>query len=150
MNKIIISFFFVLIFNINLFNYAYSQTIDNNEISFIYAVSVVRNSDGDLVSYLETSRIKIVDPEMLNNILDYEVNFGGKNVVITEFNGVQHEWIKFSRPQTFNENTVRSTTALGDIIDGQPKLAAIFTHDGYSIAIGDELTIMWTVARPIE
>ena len=78
MNKIIISFFLVLIFNINLFNYAYSQTIDNNEISFIYAVSVVRNSDGVLVSYLETSRIKIVDPEMLNNILDYEVNFGGK------------------------------------------------------------------------
>jgi len=128
---------------------AQEQEKDDNDISFIYAQSIVRNADGQLVSYLETFRIGIIEPQRLNNVADYELNFGEKEYVITEIEGIPHQWIKFNRPATFDSKTVRAVTSLGAVEDGQDVTFAVFTHDGYNLDAGDELTVRWTIARPV-
>ena len=139
-----------IVFGISFILFASAQTPDDSKISFIYAESIVKNSDGKMVSYQETSRIKIVDTERLNEILDYEVNFGKKDVIETKIDGIPHQWIKFSRLTMFDDETVRATTALGDVVNGTTKIATIFTHDGYAIDKGDELNIIWIVARSMK
>jgi hypothetical protein len=132
-----------------LFAYAQSSA-DEDGIRFVYAQSIIRNAHGQLISYLETFRIGLNDPERLNSVASYEVNFGKKEFVETEIDGIPHQWIKVDRPSTFDAKTVRSTTILGDVIDGKPVAFASFANDGYNIDAGDVLTVRWTIARPVQ
>jgi hypothetical protein len=131
--------------------FAYAQTSANEDgIRFVYAQSIIRNAHGQLISYLETFRIGLNDVERLNSVASYEVNFGKKEFVVTEIDGISHQWIKVDRPSTFDAKTVRSTTILGDVIDGKPVSFASFANDGYNIDAGDVLTVRWTIARPVQ
>jgi len=128
---------------------ASAQEQEDDGIRFIYAQSIIRNSDGQLVSYLETFRINLLDPQRVSNVADYELNVGEREFVLTEIDGIPHQWIKINRPTTFESKTVRSMTILGDEIDGVNVPFAIFSNDGYNIDAGDELTVRWTVAKPV-
>lgn len=131
--------------------FAYAQTSASEDgVRFVYAQSIIRNAHGQLISYLETFRINLVDPEKINSVASYEVNFGKKEFVVTEIDGTPHQWIKIDRPSTFDAKTVRSTTILGDVVNGKSVAFAAFANDGYNIDAGDELTVRWTVARPVQ
>ncbi len=141
----------VTVFALSTVLIAFAQTpADDNGISFIYAQSIVRNSEGQLISYLETFRINLIAPDRVNSAASYEVNFGKKEFVVTEIDGKPHQWIKINRPITYDAKTVSSTTILGDVIDGKEVSYATFGNDGYNIDAGDELTVRWTVARPVQ
>ena len=141
----------VTVFALSTVLIAFAQTpADDNGIRFIYAQSIVRNSEGQLISYLETFRIDLIAPDRVNSVASYEVNSGEKEFVVTEIDGKQYQWIKINRPIKFDAKTVRSLTFLGDIIDGQAVPFVVFTNDGYNIDAGDELIVRWTVARPVQ
>jgi len=141
----------VTVFALSTILIAFAQTpVDNDGIRFIYAQSIIRNAQGQLISYLETFRINLAAPDRINSVASYEVNFGKKEFVVTEIDGIKHQWIKIDRPSKFDAKTVRSTTILGDVIDGKTVSFAAFANDGYNIDAGDVLTVRWTVARPVQ
>ena len=147
---IIFSAVTVFVLSTVLIAFAQESESDDNGIRFLYAQSVVRNSNGQLISYLETFRINLIDPDGINRIASHEVNSGEKEFVVTEIDGKPHQWIKINRSITFDAKTVRATTILGDLIDGKIVPFALFFNDGYNIDAGDELTFRWTVARPVQ
>lgn len=141
----------VTVFALSTILIAFAQTpADNDGIRFIYAQSIIRNAQGQLISYLETFRINLIAPDRINSVASYEVNFGKKEFVVTEIDGIKHQWIKIDRPAKFDAKTVRSTTILGDVKDGKTVSFAAFANDGYNIDAGDELIVRWTVARPVQ
>jgi len=149
MNIIIIAFFVGSIFAIGLTMVASAQlTAEEHNIRFAYAESIVRNANGQLVSYIENHRMAVIDVNHLNSILDYEVTLGDADVFATEIDGEVHEWIRMTKPQSFDEPTVRSTTQLGSLVEGSPVIGLSFTHDAYVFDAGDKLTVVWTVVRP--
>ena len=141
----------VTVFALSTVLIAFAQTpADDNGIRFIYAQSIVRNSEGQLISYLETFRINLIAPDRVNSVASYEVNSGKKEFVVTEIDGKPHQWIKINRSITFDAKTVRSLISLGDVIDGKVVPVVEYYNDGYNIDAGDELTVRWTVARPVQ
>ena len=141
----------VTVFALSTILFAFAQTpADNEGIRFVYAQSIVRNAHGQLISYLETFRINLIDPAGLNSVASYEVNSGKKEFVVTEIEGIPHQWIKIDRPITFDAKTVRALTFLGAVTDEQQLVYVAFLNDGYNIDAGDELTVRWTVARPVQ
>jgi len=141
----------VTVFALSTILFAFAQTpADNDGIRYVYAQNIIRNAKGQLISYLETYRVTITNFEALNSIADYEVNVGKKEFVITEIDGIPHQWIKINRPVTFDVRTVQSVTFLGTKINDTWVSCAIFPTDGYSIDAGDELTTRWTVVRSVQ
>jgi len=149
MNSLPIIFIVASVFALGFTLVASAQTpVDRNDIRFAYAESVIRNADGQLVSYIENHRMAIISTIHLNQILDYEITLGNSEILATEIDGVMHEWIRMEKPNYFENATVRSTTQLGSLFDGEQAVAISFTHDAYVIDRGDELTVLWTIARP--
>ena len=149
MNTVAIIFVIVSIFALGYSLVVSAQTpVDRNDIRFAYAESIVRNADGQLVAYIENHRMAIVSSVHLNQILDYEILFGDADLIATEIDGVMHQWIRLEKPNYFENATVRSTTQLGSMFEGEPAVAISFTHDAYVLDKGDELMVVWTIARP--
>jgi len=135
---------------LNVFLFAAAQTADEerNTIRYAYTQTVVRDEAGYLILYYETDRISFHNIPRIHEIFDYSIAFGNATVVMTDIDENPHQWINNPVSERFEGNDVRSTTALGDIVDGEPIPAISFTHDGYFLSEGDVLTVLWTLVRP--
>ena len=143
--KIII--FIVLFVSLFSFDYAFGayQTELGNDI-FIFVQSTVRNSDGILITYLESTKFTTINITALESFLDFETS-SNDPIVIIDAN--EFQVIRRAQSHSFNSEELVASTNLFDILDGNPILLARFTHDGYSVIPGDTLTSIWTFVRPI-
>jgi len=139
----------LLVLNFTLYAAAQETSSDMN-ITFLWAHSTVRDSNGYLVAYLENFRIHIVDLVRFNQIIDANIAMAKAEVVNTEIFDEPHEWITITDTATYDQPTVHSTTALGDVApDGTTKTAVYFLNDGYTFDAGDQLRVTWVISRPI-
>lgn len=127
-------------------SFAQSQATGNDDNIFIFVQIILRNSDGQLVTYLESYRTSIVNLEALHEFLDFETK-SGKDPII-DVNGQPFQLIKRLKTITFESDTVLATTSLSDSKDDSIVLLANFDHDGYPVVKGDELKMIWTIIRP--
>lgn len=127
-------------------SFAQSQATDSDDTLFIFVQIIVRNSDGQLVTYLESYRIAIENLGALHEFLDSETK-AGKDPVI-DVGGQPFQLIKRLKTITFESDNVFATTSLSDSRDGSIVLLAHFDHDGFPVVKGDELTMIWTIIRP--
>ncbi|MGI0010810.1 MAG: hypothetical protein ACREAE_05370 [Nitrosopumilaceae archaeon] len=141
--KFIIITVFVLLFTTTLLD-TYAQSSESANITFfIFVQTQVRNSDGQLVAYLEANKIAILQPEKLDKFLD------SKPVTsIVTSGGDDFELIQVDVGKQVEESDVISKTVLGTMENDIPVLLAVSDHDGYPIASGDTVTSIWTVIRP--
>ncbi|MGI0082675.1 MAG: hypothetical protein ACREAG_05195 [Nitrosopumilaceae archaeon] len=141
--KTIIAVTFVLLAPVLFDTYAQSSESVNTTF-FIFVQTQVRNSDGQLVAYLEANKIAILQPEKLNKFLD------SKPIVsIVTSGGQDFELIQVDVKKQVEESDVISKTVLGTMENDAPILLAVSDHDGYPIAPGDIITSVWTVIRPV-
>ena len=113
---------------------------------FIFVQTIVKNSDGQLVAYLESSKFTNLNQSALDSFLDFEVSDG--NDPIATINDKQFQIIRRVQTQSFNSEELVASTNLFDNIGGKPVLLARFAHDGYTVISGDILESIWTFIRP--
>jgi len=141
---ILASLFFLVI--ISLTNYTQAYQTDIEDGLFIFVQSTIRNSDGQLVTYLESSKFTDLNLELLGPFLDFEASRGNDpNVTI---NGEEYQFIRRVQSKTFPRDDLVASTILSDTIDGKLTMLARFAHDGYPVSAGDTLESMWTFIRP--
>jgi hypothetical protein len=145
MNKIILFGFIFLLFPLNS-SFGATQTEIGNNI-FIFVQTTVRNADGQLVVYLESTKFTDLNLTAVKSFLDFEAS-RGKDPVIT-IDGLQYQVIRRAQSQTFNSEDLVASTILSDNVDEKPVLLARFAHDGYSVIPGDTLESIWTFIRPV-
>lgn len=114
---------------------------------FIFVQTTVRNADGQLVTYLESSKFTDLNLELLGPFLDYEASRG--NDPIITINGDEYQVIRRVQSKTFERDDLVASTILSDNIDDQLVMLARFAHDGYPVTAGDTLESMWTFIRPV-
>ncbi len=141
---ILASLFFLVI--ISLTNYTQAYQTDINEGLLIFVQTTVRNSDGQLVTYLESSKFTNLNFELLGPFLDLETA-GGNDPIVT-INGEEYQVIRRVQSKTFPSEDLVASTILSDTIDGKLTMLARFAHDGYPVSAGDTLESMWTFIRP--
>ena len=116
-----------------------------NDIFFIFVQVTVRNSDGDLVTYMESSKLYGVDKKIINDSLDYISSSG--EIPIFELNDTKFQVFIIQTTTEFDSNTMYTNAYYDVTIDEQTYSAARFTFDSFLTSPGDEVTAVWTIAR---
>jgi len=141
---ILASLFFLVI--ISLINYTQAYQTNIEEGLFIFVQTTVRNSDGQLITYLESSKFTDLNLELLGPFLDFETARADDPIVT--INGEEYQVIRRVQSKTFPSDDLVASTILSDTIDGKLTMLARFAHDGYPVSAGDTLESMWTFIRP--
>ncbi|MDH3764747.1 MAG: hypothetical protein OER82_02945 [Nitrosopumilus sp.] len=145
MNRIILfSFVLLLIPFSNSFGATQTQLGDD---VFIFVQSTIRNSDGTLVAYLESSKFTDLNLSEMKTFLDFESSRGNDPVIIID--GEKYQVIRRVQSQSFDSEGLVASTILSDTIDYKPTVLARFAHDGYPVESGDTLESMWTFVRTV-
>ena len=145
-SKIILASLFFLVI-ISLISHSEAYQTDVKDGLFIFVQTTVRNSDGQLVVYLESSKFTDLNLELLGPFLDLEASRG--NDPIVTINEKEYQVIRRVQSKTFTSNDLVASTLLSDRIDGKLSIIARFAHDGYPVSPGDTLESMWTFIRPV-
>ncbi len=145
-SRIIITGLFFLVV-ISLTNYTHAYQTEIGDGIFIFVQTTVRNSDGQLVAYLESSKFTDLNLEMLESFLDLETSRGEDPIVTIDEK--EYQVIRRVTTKVFPTEDLVASTILSDNLDGQTILLARFAHDGYTVSTGDTLESMWTFIRPV-
>ena len=143
MNKIILFSFVFLLFPMSNSFGAYQTEL--GDAVFIFVQSTVRNSDGTLVAYLESSKFTDLNLSVLESFLDFEASRGNDPIITID--GQNYQVIRRVQSQSFDSDGLVASTILSDKIDGKPTVLARFANDGYPVQSGDTMDSMWTFVR---
>ncbi len=141
---ILASVFFLIVISATNYSQAYKTDIDKGLLIFVQ--TTIRNSDGQLVTYLESSKFTDLNLELLGPFLDFETDRG--NDPIVTINEKEYQVIRRVQTKTFPSEDLVASTILSDTIDGKLTMLARFAHDGYPVSQGDTLESTWTFIRP--
>ncbi len=144
MKSILVLVLFAVAISFTSFSYAQTQTSLEKGI-FISVQSELRNSDGQLITFLESSKFTNLNLPSLNDFLDFEASLGNDPVVTID--GKNYQVIQRTRTITFDSDNVIGSTNLSDNLDGAEILLARFAHDGLPVVFGDSLKSTWTFVR---
>lgn len=137
--------FFILVISAINYTFAYQTNLEDG--LFIFVQTTIRNSDGQLVAYLESSKFTDLDLEKLGPFLDFEASRGNDPIVTID--GTEYQVIRRVQSKVFPTNDLVASTILSDNQDGKLTMLARFAHDGYPVTQGDTLESMWTFIRPV-
>ena len=127
------------------FSYAQSSILKSQSLSeygmFIYVQTMIRNSEGQLVTTLGSSSFTNLNLQALQTLLKVEANENDPIVTIKDqkFQIIKR---KMTIPQQ-KENGIASTL-LFHTLGGKTDLVARFAHDGYRVVEGDTVLSVWT------
>lgn len=106
----------------------------------------LRNSQGQLVSYIEGTKILTIRPLFLDNFLDYMPD---KKTIVRD--GKTYEVIQFERPtETFYKRHAMAIFALITPVNGEMTTILLMNHDAYQVEKGDTLKVKFTIIRPVD
>ena len=126
------------------FSNSYAQTPQNNIA--IHVQIKVENSDGALVSYLETDKVIITDYANLNALLDTNAPIMHKKIVM--LGDQKYELIKATDVLVHSSPTIVSENFISANSGNSQEILALADHDGYPVVKGDKVTTYWTILRP--
>ena len=122
-----------------------TETLEGN--LFVMVQTSLRNSDGTLITYLESTRFTDLNKSALNSFLDFEASRGTDPIVLID--GQKYQVIRRVQEIRIESNTVVASTSLFDDQDSNLTLLARFAHDGYPAVSGDKIESIWTFVRPV-
>ena len=123
-----------------------SSTLESKKI-YVFAQIQVRNSDDNLVAYLEVKKITIFDLAKLNQLLDQSAGKVEKNTIILD--GKNYEMIKGTGVVVHSSPTVVSKNIISNNQENSSQILVEADHDGYPVVPGDKVTTTWTIIRPL-
>lgn len=141
--KLLPAIFIALVLMVSFTN-SYAQTPQNNIA--IHVQIKVENSDGALVSYLETSRVIITDYAGLKALLDTNTPILHKKII--SIGDQKYELVKATGVLVHSSPTIISENFISADSSNSHQLLAIAEHDGYPVVKGDKVTTYWTILRP--
>jgi len=126
-------------------SYAQSENAPQEDPS-LHEVSLqlqLRNSDGQLVTYIEPTTMYIKNINMVHEFLDTKESYNKK---IIEKDGEKLESIQYELTYSFSETKQIATVG----IVYKNEFILLFRHDGFLTAPGDTLDASWKIVRTIQ
>jgi len=122
-----------------------SKTQPEDNIFFMFVQVTLRNSDGGLVTYMESNKLIDVDKKIINDSLDYFSS--SMEIPIFELNDKKFQVFIIESVTEFDSSTMFANAYYNVTIDDRTYSAARFQFDGFLTSPGDEVTAVWTIAR---
>ena len=124
-----------------------SKTQPEDNIFFMFVQVTLRNSDGDLVTYMESSKLYDIDKKIINDSLDHISS--SVEIPIFELNNVKFQVFIIETITEFDSSTMYSNAYYNVTTAEQTYSAAKFQFDSFLTSPGDESTVIWTIARAV-
>ncbi len=121
---------------------AFGQNYDG----FIFVQNILRDSDGNLVTTHQVTKIGYINPVALDQFLTEEAS---QNDPIVSMSGQRMQIIERAITVDFDSKNVLSDTTLN--IGEKDKVLTLvrLIHDGIPVTKGDQMTTIWTFIRPV-
>ncbi len=145
MNRIILFSSALLLFPIGISFGSYQTELGDD--TFIFVQSTVRNSDGILVVYLESSKFTDLNKPALESFLDFEASREADPIITID--GENYQVIHRIQSHSFSSDGLVASIILSETIDEKSTTLARFAHDGYPVVSGDTMDSVWTFVRPV-
>ena len=124
---------------------AFAQISNPDDIFFIFIQVTLRDSDGHLVTYMESNKLVNVDKKIINDSLDHLSSY--MEIPIFELNDTKFQVFIIETTTEFDSNTMYANAFYDVTTNEQTYSAAKFQFDGFLTSPGDESTAVWTIAR---
>lgn len=128
---------------ISIIGNSYAQNPPN---IIIYLQIKVQDSKGNLVSYMEVSKISITDLAKLNLLLNQDLPVYTKTLMTS--GNQKFEVIRATNIVVHHSATIVSQNMISASTGQTSQVLAIADHDGYPVVPGDKVTTYWTIIRP--
>ena len=125
----------------------FAQPVPGDDIFFMFVQVTLRNSDGDLVAYMESDKLFDVDKKIIGDSLDYFSS--SMEIPIFQLNDVKFQVFIVETVTEFDSSTMFANAYYNVTIDEQTHPAARFQFDGFLTSPGDEITAIWTFAKVV-
>ena len=124
---------------------AFAQISNPDDIFFMFIQVTLRDSDGHLITYMESNKLVNIDKKIINDSLDHLSSY--MEIPIFELNDTKFQVFIIETTTEFDSNTMYANAFYDVTIDEQTYSAAKFQFDGFLPSPGDESTAVWTIAR---
>ena len=111
----------------------------------IFVQVIHRDSDENLIAYLQSDKIIIADLSALNFLLNNESST--KQDPIYEMDNKKLQVITRQFIETIDSQTLLANTRLMVNANNIEIMAVQFIHDGFRVTSGDTITTVWSFAR---
>ena len=125
----------------------FAQPVPGDDIFYMFVQVTLRNSDGDLVTYMESDKLFDVDKKIIGDSLDYFSS--STEIPIFQLNDVKFQVFIVETVTEFDSSTMFANAYYNVTIDEQTHPAARFQFDGFLTSPGDEITAIWTFAKVV-
>ena len=125
----------------------FAQPVPGDDIFFMFVQVTLRNSDGDLITYMESDKLFDVDKKIIGDSLDYFSS--SMEIPIFQLNDVKFQVFIVETVTEFDSSTMFANAYYNVTIDEQTHPAARFQFDGFLTSPGDEITAIWTFAKVV-
>ena len=142
----VLSIFFIIVFSV-FSTEVFAQPVPGDDIFFMFVQVTLRNSDGDLVTYMESDKLFDVDKKIVGDSLDYFSS--SMEIPVFQLNDVKFQVFILETVTEFDSSTMFANAYYNVTIDEQTYPAARFQFDGFLTSPGDEATAIWTFARVV-
>ena len=112
---------------------------------YIFVQVIHRDSDGNLLAYLQSDKMTSIDLPALNFLLDHESSL--KQDPIYEIDGEKQQVITRMFVETFDSQDLVASIQLSVDMNNIEVNAVRFIHDGFRVTSGDTITTVWSFAR---
>ena len=121
--------------------YSFDQQIEDNEI-YTFVQIEIRDSNQNLVGYIETDRIAYQSLEEFFGILD-DMSTNPENTKIIFVDNKKYQIITGVGDETYASDTILSMSGITN--NGKGLVAA--NYDGFPVRAGDQVITTWTMIR---
>ena len=125
----------------------FAQPVPGDDIFFMFVQVTLRNSDGELVTYMESKKLFDVDKKIISDSLDHFSS--SMEIPIFELDGAKFQVFLIESTTEFDSSTMFANAYYNVTIDDRIYSGARFQFDSFLTSPGDEITAVWTVARLI-
>ena len=113
---------------------------------YIFVQIIHRDSNGNLISYLQSDKMTSIDLPALNYLLDEE---SSEKDPIYNIDGKKLQVITRQFVETRDSQDLLANTQLLVDVNNIEVMAVRFIHDGFRIISGDTITTVWSFARDV-
>ena len=120
-------------------------------LSFYAFVQIIhRDSDGNLLAYIESDKISTFDKETITELMDLESSLGTDPIYLINANQVQvivRQHVTEVETITLSTDSQLLSNSTNE--DGKEIITLRIIHDGYLASPGDTITTYWNLVRSI-
>lgn len=117
------------------------------EIPYIFVQVIHKDSDGNLLAYLQSDRVTDANLDMINEMLEHESARGVDPIYQKDGNVFQ----VITRENTlhFDSPLMYASTSLNQDVDNEQVTILRLPHDGFRVLPGDSIKVIWIFVKSV-